>query len=267
MTADGAIDASPSIDAIRFDAMPGDSDGDGVLDTEDNCPAIANPTQHDEDADATGDPCDPCPHLVAAGGGPDGDGDGVGDACDPGAATHRIAHFEPFAAPPGPEWDFSSSWQHVGDRMVYSGSSNSYPSVQWSSGESLVEVGGTSTWNTSGVRQLVVSFGPQEPAIYYYCELYQNSGNAVVAVTRHMSGSYDSVEEVLAPNPLPNGRFRIAAGESVSAAELACEVTLASAAPVTVSAATPGHAAFTEVNFTFGGGSITVDYAIQIVVD
>ena len=35
-----------------------DSDGDGFLDTEDNCPSIANPDQADADADDIGDACD-----------------------------------------------------------------------------------------------------------------------------------------------------------------------------------------------------------------
>ncbi|CAN96563.1 hypothetical protein predicted by Glimmer/Critica [Sorangium cellulosum So ce56] len=36
-----------------------DSDGDGVVDDDDNCPAAANPSQVDADADGHGDACDP----------------------------------------------------------------------------------------------------------------------------------------------------------------------------------------------------------------
>lgn len=76
----------------------GDSDGDGHLDTVDNCPATPNPLQQDRDGDGQGDACDPddtdrdndgvedqvdnCPAVPN----PDqfnADGDQLGDACDP----------------------------------------------------------------------------------------------------------------------------------------------------------------------------------------
>jgi len=48
-----------------------DSDGDGVYDTGDNCPAIYNPGQEDSDGDQIGDPCDQ-----------DRDGDGLPNGAD-----------------------------------------------------------------------------------------------------------------------------------------------------------------------------------------
>jgi hypothetical protein len=38
-----------------------DGDGDGVADSSDNCPDIANTSQTDSDGDGLGDLCDPCP--------------------------------------------------------------------------------------------------------------------------------------------------------------------------------------------------------------
>ncbi len=71
-----------------------DTDSDGVLDSADNCPLVANPDQANNDGDASGDACDQdddndgvndgadnCP-LVANPNQADADGDGIGDACD-----------------------------------------------------------------------------------------------------------------------------------------------------------------------------------------
>ncbi len=75
--------------------MGPDSDGDGIIDADDNCPLIRNPAQTDSDGDGIGDACDDdrdgdgtnnpqdnCPDTAN----PDQadvDQDGVGDACDP----------------------------------------------------------------------------------------------------------------------------------------------------------------------------------------
>ena len=45
-------------------AWAADTDGDGIADELDNCPAVANPTQRDTDGDGIGDRCDNC-RLVA----------------------------------------------------------------------------------------------------------------------------------------------------------------------------------------------------------
>ncbi len=42
-------------------ADPNDTDGDGKINSEDNCPNVANPDQADADGDGKGDACDSCP--------------------------------------------------------------------------------------------------------------------------------------------------------------------------------------------------------------
>lgn len=64
-----------------------DSDGDGVVDLQDNCPEQKNPEQKDSDNDSLGNVCDNCPN-VANYDQTDTDGDGTGDSCEekpPGA--------------------------------------------------------------------------------------------------------------------------------------------------------------------------------------
>jgi len=71
-----------------------DSDSDGIPDSEDNCPSVANPGQEDCNSDGDGDACDidtdsdeipddcdNCP-SVANPGQEDMDGDNTGDVCD-----------------------------------------------------------------------------------------------------------------------------------------------------------------------------------------
>ncbi|MBP7768731.1 thrombospondin type 3 repeat-containing protein, partial [Candidatus Woesebacteria bacterium] len=73
--------------------IPADSDADGILDSVDNCPTVANPDQIDKNYNGVGDVCDDfdydtipnnrdnCPD-VANTQQADTDGDGIGDACD-----------------------------------------------------------------------------------------------------------------------------------------------------------------------------------------
>ncbi|MDB4329897.1 thrombospondin type 3 repeat-containing protein, partial [Flavobacteriaceae bacterium] len=58
-----------------------DTDSDGVLDNQDNCPSTANPDQLDTDEDGIGDVCDNAP-TVANPDQLDTDGDGIGDVID-----------------------------------------------------------------------------------------------------------------------------------------------------------------------------------------
>jgi predicted CXXCH cytochrome family protein len=60
---------------------PGDEDGDGIPDGEDNCPTRYNPDQADTDGDGLGDACDNC-LTVFNPDQADADDDRVGDACD-----------------------------------------------------------------------------------------------------------------------------------------------------------------------------------------
>jgi ELWxxDGT repeat protein len=64
----------------------GDSDGDGVVDANDNCPAVPNASQADCDLDGVGDAC-----AIAAGAA-DCNGNGLPDACDTGSGASQDAN-------------------------------------------------------------------------------------------------------------------------------------------------------------------------------
>jgi hypothetical protein len=49
-------------------ATVADMDGDGVPDSQDNCPSVSNPDQTDTDGDGVGDACDLCPKVFNDGG-------------------------------------------------------------------------------------------------------------------------------------------------------------------------------------------------------
>gem|GEM_PF-5284272 len=64
-----------------FRVQLGDSDGDGIIDANDNCPSTRNANQLDTDGDGIGDVCDNAPTIPNADQN-DTDGDGIGDAID-----------------------------------------------------------------------------------------------------------------------------------------------------------------------------------------
>ena len=96
----GASGLGQGPQGIVIQRLP-DGDGDGVPDTADNCPTIANSDQADSDGDAVGDACDNCvnvanprvdipginflgsnPWATLTGGQRDDDHDGYGNKCD-----------------------------------------------------------------------------------------------------------------------------------------------------------------------------------------
>src|SRR4029077_9143951 len=66
-------------------ALP-DSDGDGIPDSQDNCPTVFNPGQEDTDGDGIGDVCDNCPSVPNPGQ-EDSNFNGIGDACESATST------------------------------------------------------------------------------------------------------------------------------------------------------------------------------------
>ena len=65
---------------LTIEVFCGDSDDDGFVDREDNCPEIPNVNQKDRDNDGIGDECDNCLYVNNPDQ-TDSNGDGVGDEC------------------------------------------------------------------------------------------------------------------------------------------------------------------------------------------
>lgn len=107
---DGRIDGSPLVDR----------DGDGVVDADDNCPDLGNPTQADEDGDGVGDACDLCP-PIADPAQADGDGDGVGDPCDPSPTSAQAwIVFDGFHAASPSGWTLAPGWTIANGQLATS---------------------------------------------------------------------------------------------------------------------------------------------------
>ena len=87
---DGQDTGNNNVDFTFIDITPGvtnaclnsDSDSDGVFDSQDNCPTVANSDQSDSDNDNLGDVCDLCPNTPDSANQFDDDGDGIGNSCD-----------------------------------------------------------------------------------------------------------------------------------------------------------------------------------------
>jgi hypothetical protein len=105
-------DQRPARDLPRDQAGgdgPPDQDGDGVPDSQDNCPTVANPDQRDTDGDKIGDACDD-----------DIDGDTLPNMDDPDPTTPNTILY--YTAAPGPDLgDFSTlgSWSAQGDALCH----------------------------------------------------------------------------------------------------------------------------------------------------
>jgi len=75
------ISIFPLITAQQSCPFVGDTDGDGIVDEEDNCPGEPNPIQQDSDSDGIGDSCDNCAAISNVDQ-QNSDSDNLGDVCD-----------------------------------------------------------------------------------------------------------------------------------------------------------------------------------------
>ena len=164
--------------------VPRDTDGDGIIDSDDNCPIVGNTDQRDHENDGRGDVCDRCPHVPNAAD-PDGDGDGVGDECDPRPSTAGDVRvlWEGF-------YDTSaiSTWTLMGNWTVASGF------VQQASGTGETSLALPTMFqrpyvetafrvDSLGGASALIGMCSSISATQYYCCLMRNSGPVLNAVS------------------------------------------------------------------------------------
>lgn len=130
-----AGDASPGdadIPDVRPE-VPGDDDGDGVVNADDNCPTVPNPDQADCDGDDQGDACDqdddgdtiPDPSDLCSACDPppadvhDEDGDGMVDVCDNCPEVANVEQTDADADGVGDLCEFPLDPSWVGERTVF----------------------------------------------------------------------------------------------------------------------------------------------------
>lgn len=191
---DTMIDGSPNVD----------TDGDGKVDSDDNCIAVANADQHDEDSDNLGDVCDPCPHI-AIGGATDTDTDGVGDACDPAPAIPK-QHWLVF----DPLTTRAAAWTNLvdttfgTDAMTIDDGGIRYARTVTNV---RVQFGGDLMIKTPAVgHQMVLEFSQSDDSHYYYAELYSEATVGEVKLTRRDAADFPTVDSEPYAS-LPQGAF------------------------------------------------------------
>ena len=135
------------------------------------------PLGHDEDRDGIDDSCDVCPHIADVQQ-PDGDGDLVGDNCDwePTIPRQSIALFDPFIT-------LDAAWFDIrmgtieGDELVLRGmGSSAYAYRPYVPGGhemffSAAEVGPEATMD----HMFAIDLMTDAAGASYYCELYDNT--------------------------------------------------------------------------------------------
>ncbi|MGE5186973.1 MAG: thrombospondin type 3 repeat-containing protein [Acidobacteriota bacterium] len=175
-----AGDAPPAIDA-----PPGhDEDGDGVPDTADNCPQLANPDQADLDGDGVGDTCDP----------------------EPTVARQSIALFTPMTGP-DPSFALDAGWTYVTDAWHFSGAAgvgHIHHAMPLANVDIWFELAVTARAASATTFEISASIG-DDTAPFYYGELYEDSAVTKAAISEFDGSSYGSLTYMTLPSGVHTG--------------------------------------------------------------
>jgi hypothetical protein len=274
---------SESTDPI--DAPPGggpeaspDLDLDGVLNSTDNCPAVANPLQHDEDSDKVGDLCDNCPH-VSNGPQANADSDGVGDACDPSPTTagDNVAMFIAFdqTTLPAGVTTVGGTWSKTATGDMYQ-QTNTDPRtlaallIDGVRDGATIEISGKTTGMSNDFVWLTTTFGEATGSSRYYsCGFVDikdiNPDDTNLATIEEYDGiDYFYVSGTPVANQLANNAaFKITAKADSAARSISCSTSDPRAA---ASSSTTGALRLTpgRLGIRSNGVAYTLNYIIVL---
>jgi hypothetical protein len=208
----GAVGVDAEVIDGPPDVAPIDSDGDGILDPDDNCPFIANADQADEDGDHLGDACDPCPPFADS---TDSDHDGVPDACDPNplVAGDSIVAFAGFMAKPA-GWTTTGSVTFSGGKAVMVGSETTAATLVIASNAAA-----HSTIVASFTLTAITSTGLNLGAVGVIDQQQPNTDNSVTCQLSQLSGGGQTTLRIfdtstgtpvnVAPHAFPTGETMV----------------------------------------------------------
>ncbi len=256
--------------AVARDGLPGDAAG--------GPPGDAVVALHDEDADGIFDSMDNCPHLANATQ-LDSDGDGVGDACDPNPTVARdhIAFFDPFTGP-RPEWTSSGPPpSYPGDTLVIDTTSGSLfiTSIAATAGQNDVYMfGGHVLATGTGEKHLMLGLGelpffpPTGPtSAYYYCEVCFGGvcgGQTYYALTHTFDNATWTADQRVNAQLLGPGAFALEFEQAVP--KMGCQTSWPANAS-TLSGNVPSGISPVAAGMKLIGVKVELDYFIQIHSD
>jgi hypothetical protein len=238
---------------------PVDTDGDGITDDVDNCPAVANPDQHDEDGDGIGDACDPCPHI--AGDATDSDGDGVGDACDPEPTMPRQAWrvFDPFTS-------LAAAWRGISAADVsndaWNISADSYADLAMADGELRIEAAGNliEIGPNTDTHQIAIAFGYAGGNKFHYGEMFDSgASDGAINVTESTGTTYIQ-HAGTHYGDLKTGRWSMRIDESVTTHHISIAAAIGGTSYPLIDGNTPNLVAGDTVSLYTHNLKMTVDY-------
>jgi len=192
--------------------LPHDSDGDGVLDSSDNCPKVKNPDQSDHDGDKLGDLCDP-----------DRDGDSLANEIDPAPEVKNTVYFA--AAPQDPQTlscTKTNLWTVVGNQLCETGALDgltcqqtaaAIPSQDYLVASRMTVTPGDATQNAGNGIAFRIGGGSS-----YLCYLAVNQKRLVLG--KLSSGGWTVLQQTAAGSAPGSGPFELRA--SAKGSKLTC---------------------------------------------